>query len=181
MKYLTYRTYVFVERHLSPIDKGIQSAHAVIEYYNEAKIWNKTDEKNNFDKWATFDKTLILLDGGCVNDLDDIEETLSINLIHHGSFREPDLDNILTSIAVVVDERVFNKEDYPDYQEWLKKEKKMYFTKSEDFYYYFNANNCDFTNNEVMHNSLYKEWVNFIGGKKNVILREMINNRKLAK
>ena len=33
MKYLTYRTYVFVERHLSPIDKGIQSAHAVIEYY----------------------------------------------------------------------------------------------------------------------------------------------------
>lgn len=180
MKDLTYKTYVFVEKHLSPIDKGIQASHAVIEFYNEAKLWNKIKENSNFDRWAHFDKTLILLDGGSVNNLDEIDEILSENLIHHGSFREPDMDNILTAIAVVVDERVFNRKEYPDYQDWLIKEKKMYFANSEDFYYYFDISNCNFTNNNI-HKSLYKEWVEFVGGKENVVLRELINNRKLAR
>lgn len=29
-----YRMYCFVERHLSPIDKGIQAAHSIVEYSN---------------------------------------------------------------------------------------------------------------------------------------------------
>ena len=67
---LKYRMYILVERHLSPFDKGIQSAHAVAEYYNECRLWNKKEEMKAFDKWANEDKTLILLNGGTVIDLD---------------------------------------------------------------------------------------------------------------
>ena len=48
---LKYRMYILVERHLSPLDKGIQSAHAVAEYYNECRLWNKKEEMKAFDKW----------------------------------------------------------------------------------------------------------------------------------
>ena len=44
---LKYRMYILVERHLSPLDKGIQSAHAVAEYYNECRLWNKKEELKN--------------------------------------------------------------------------------------------------------------------------------------
>ena len=54
-KILEQRMYVFVERHLSPIDKGIQSAHAVVEYSNKfSKNENfEVDGKfeGGFDTW----------------------------------------------------------------------------------------------------------------------------------
>ena len=183
MEELTYRTYVFVERHLSPLDKGIQSAHAIIEYYNDAKLWNKEEESANFDKWAHFDKTLILLGGGTVNDLDDLDEKLTELRIHHGSFREADLDNILTAIAVVVDERVFNKEKYPDFEEWAAKEKKDITPKQEVgwCYYTIKTDSSTISISEDKKPIYYKEWVEFIGGEKNVFLRQFIQNKKLTR
>lgn len=175
MKELQYRMYVFVERHLSPIDKGIQASHAVIELYNEAKLWNKTKESIIFDKWAHFDKTLILLDGGNVNDLNNLSEYLSENGIHYGAFAEEDLDNILTAVAVVVDERIFNKKDYPDFETWLNEIKGVTF---DDGYCYL----YDKSNHEVIEQQdFYNEWVEYIGGEKNLRLRELINNKKLAR
>lgn len=183
MEELTYRTYVFVERHLSPIDKGIQSAHAIIEYYNEAKLWNKEEESANFDKWAHFDKTLILLDGGTVNDLDELDEKLTELRIHHGSFRETDLDNILTAIAVVVDERVYNKEKYLDFDEWVTKEYRdaIMSTQEVGCYYNIKTDSSTISISEDKKPIYYKEWVEFIGGEKNVFLRQFIQNKKLTR
>jgi hypothetical protein len=82
-------------------------------------------------------------------------DLLNENGVLFSEFREPDINDALTGIAFIVDERVFNKEDYPDYE-------------------------------EVIHESMLvqmqhrKEWVDRIGGGKNVFLREFLTNFRLA-
>ena len=158
------RMYVFVERHLSPIDKGIQATHAVTEFYNDSKIWNKKVDLKKFDEWCAFDKTLILLDGGIVKNLDEIVDNFQTNNIHCGVFREPDLDNIVTAVAVLVDERVYNiKHYYTDFSEYV-----------DDVY-----NGVAYI--EEDSETVYNNYLTVIGGEKNSILKTLINHTKLAK
>ncbi len=155
---LQYRMYVLAERHLSPLDKGIQSAHAICEYYNLSKKYSKNVEY--FDKWSMTDKTIIVLNGGTVIDLNETIEIMCQNDIDLlGIFREIDLGDIVTAISVLVDERVFDHIKYPDFEEW-----------------------CEtFENKDKENSTLYDEWVTFIGGKQNVFLRNFLNSKKLAK
>lgn len=154
---LKYHMYVLVERHLSPLDKGIQSTHAVVEYYNECRLWNKKEALKAFDKWANEDKTLILLNGGSVIDLDKTLGLFEENNIAYGAFREPDLDNIVTAVAVLADERIF-EDKYMPFNMWVMK---------------------------ALLNDPYafheREYEKYIGGHENVILKEFLNSKKLAK
>lgn len=101
-----YRMYCFVERHLSPIDKGIQAAHSIVEYSKEYGNYP------SYYRWANYDKTIILLNGGNINDLDDICKELNEWKIKYTLFKEEDLGGIVTSVAVLVDDRVFDEEYY---------------------------------------------------------------------
>lgn len=100
-----YRMYCFVERHLSPIDKGIQAAHSIVEYSN------LYGENVDYVIWSLSDKTIVLLNGGSVTDLCDICKELNEWNINFSIFREEDLGSIVTSIAVLVDDRVFASEE----------------------------------------------------------------------
>lgn len=155
---LQYSMYVLAERHLSPLDKGIQSAHAICEYYNLVKKYSKNVEC--FDKWSMTDKTIIVLNGGTVIDLNETIEIMHQNDVDLlGIFREIDLGNIVTAVSVLVDERVFDHIKYPDFEEW-----------------------CEIIENKDKENStLYDKWVTFIGGKQNVFLRNFLNSKKLAR
>lgn len=99
------RMYCFVERHLSPIDKGIQAAHSIVEY---SKLYS---EEVEYDLWAYYDKTIIILNGGTVADLNDICRELNEHNINYALFKEEDLGNIITSIAILVDEATVNYEE----------------------------------------------------------------------
>lgn len=44
-------------------------------------------------------------------------ETLKANKIKCAAFYEPNLNYALTAICFLVDERVFNKKDYPDFEQ----------------------------------------------------------------
>lgn len=103
------RMYCFVLRQLSPIQKGIQAAHSVAEYMLKYKNEQRTE------MWAYNDKTLVLLDGG---DADEIEETYN-KLVEIGvpvvAFRESSLKDIVTSVCIIADERCWNKTKFPDY------------------------------------------------------------------
>lgn len=114
-----YRMYCFVERHLSPIDKGIQAAHSIVEYSNQYS--------NNVDYtiWSYSDKTMVLLNGGTVNDLCDICKKLNDYSINYSLFKEQDLGNVITAVAVLVDDRSFNNVNQ---DEW----KEEYFVLSEE-------------------------------------------------
>lgn len=111
---LTYRMYGWVNYQLSgTVHVGIQYGHAVIEYSN--KYFN-TEE---YQKWSKKDKTFIVLNGGATNDtyteygLQSIVKKLEELGVKFATFREPDLNNALTGICLLVDERVFDSINYP--------------------------------------------------------------------
>ena len=171
-KKLEKRMYFLVMYNLSAIQQGIQCGHAALEYVLE--------NKDDLDVWDFVEnhKTWIILNGGTSNSgekgfygqpaekgtMELYYDTLVEKGIKVSKFHEPDLNNSLSAIALIVDERVFNKEDYPDFEGYLAKTMK-------DFAINFNM---DITE---QYAEQYKEWEKLIGGKKNVFLKEFLSPR----
>lgn len=129
-----YRMYGFVPYNLSPIQQGIQFGHGVVEYANQ--FFDTPD----YQEWSQECKTFIILNGGTTNHsfgkdhvrkgtLNQHLETIHKMGIDYAYFCEPDLGDQLTAVVFLVDERVYNKEKYPDYgddlgiDDFFKKEK----------------------------------------------------------
>ena len=111
-----YRMYGLVPYNLSPIQQGIQFGHAVVEYGLE---FFGTQE---YQEWARRDKTFIILNGGTTNDNTMRLGTLQQNyfeLTDRGikvrEFHEPDLGDQMTAVVFLVDDRVFDRVNWPDY------------------------------------------------------------------
>ena len=108
-----YRMYSLVLRQLNPIQKGIQSAHSIVEYVR--KYYKSTE----YIQWATVDKTIIMLDGGTYSELKECRDTL-INLgVPYATFYEEDLGDIMTSISFLVEDKVWDSKSYPSYEDEL--------------------------------------------------------------
>lgn len=144
-----YRMYCLAERHLSSIQKAIQSAHAVVEY--SLKYGDTFDYK----KWAEVDKTLIVLDGGCVPELVECEEILSQFNYPFAVFKEPDLGDILTCVCFIADDRIY------DYKNWG--------TSFDNF--------AELVSPAKVQ---YDTWLNDIGGKKAEAVKMLISNLRIA-
>ena len=171
--YLEYRMYGMVPYNLSPIQQGIQFGHAVVEYgrlstvmFSHAKLYNK---------WADEDKTFIILNGGTTNNnpnklgsLNKHTETLSMNGIRFASFYEPDLGDQLTAFVFLVDERVYNRELYPD------------FVKEVLPWGRHKPSDKQLLELEEKNTKNYEHWVDKIGGKQNAFLREYLRPLRLA-
>jgi hypothetical protein len=115
-----YRMYSMVLRQLNPMQKGIQSLHAVVEYGEMVKSGNiDATVKKAYNKWAKEDKTMIVLDGGVSDDLIEATWFLSDNNIPFTVFHEPDLYGVITSICFLADERVWDTKNYPSYDEFI--------------------------------------------------------------
>lgn len=156
---MEYRMYSFVLRQLNPIQKGVQTTHAVVEYAEK-----QGNDNEGYRKWANEDKTLIILDGGNYQDMMEIIGELFKLGIKFATFYEPDLNNMCTAIAVLADERVWNFEKYPPYPQ-----------------------SSTVVRDGVQVNFAvdikpipYDNWVEYIGGEANVKLRELIFSKRLA-
>ena len=112
------KMYHLVIYQLSGIQAGIQAGHAKDAY----SILYGNDEE--YKQWLNHDKTVILLNGGTTNSGNDGSavgtmqnhlQTLTDMKVKAEPFYEPDLNNAMTAIAFLVDERVWDKEKYPDY------------------------------------------------------------------
>jgi hypothetical protein len=117
-----YRMYGLVPYNISPIQQGIQFGHAVVEYGLE--YGHKSDDP--YLQWARNDKTFIILNGGTTNRNEDHWGTLNQSVLELGrlrvqytTFYEPDLGDQLTAIVFLVDERVWDKEKYPEFNKFL--------------------------------------------------------------
>jgi len=111
-----YRMYGLVPYNISPIQQAIQYGHAVVEYLNS--YFNEPD----CTEWRLNDKTFIILNGGTTNKsysefgtLNKHQQTLKFAGVRNASFFEPDLGNQLTAVVFLVDERVYDKKMWPDY------------------------------------------------------------------
>jgi hypothetical protein len=171
--YLEYRMYGLVPYNLSPIQQGIQFGHAIVEYQQDIKGLSNLDKI--YDKWAKQDKTFIILNGGTTNNTPDKLGTLNQylrTLIDNGVgtavFHEPDLGDQLTAVVFLVDERVFNRTLYPDFQE----EKLPYGVRKSSKKVEIEL--------EERNEANYQKWVEKIGGPKNAFLREFLKPLRLA-
>ena len=108
-----YRMYSLVLRQLSPIQKGVQSAHSIVEYIN--KFYKSTE----YIHWVNVDKTIIMLDGGTYQDLKECRDTLAEYGVPYSTFYEQDLGNLMTSISFLMEDKIWDSKTYPSYEEEL--------------------------------------------------------------
>jgi len=180
---LKFRMYFFVPYNISPIQQAIQAGHAALEYAHQYR------DSSDFLNFIKNDKTWIILNGGTTNhniepsseggtqyvgSLDQILDSIGFAHINHSSFYEPDLNNALTAVCFLADERVWDYETYPDFID-----------------FYANLFPNDMTpqrrvelrlksEEELKQLPYYNEWVEFLGGNKNVFLRQLLKGKKLA-
>jgi len=176
---LELRMYGLVNYQLTGIQQGIQFLHGVVEYGEMAKEKGR-DILEQYNKWANIHKTVILLNGGTTNNNLERLGTLNQNLqtlidkqIICSKFEEPDLGDQITSVVFLIDERVFNKEKYPDFVFDNQSNKTPgYGMWSND------PLNPDFINKE--ERKRWEDWVESIGGETNLWLRSWLKQFRLA-
>lgn len=110
-----YRGYFFALMQLSPIQAGIQAAHCVSEMTLEYNYI--------FDEWAQSHKTIILLNGGNHQDLNQLYDELKIitktliykigganNHLPVVKFTEDEqsLNNATTCVGIIIPNRVYD-------------------------------------------------------------------------
>ena len=195
MKKLELRMYGLTPYNISPIQQGIQFGHAVVEYGQKMKYLGEHNQSLNiqYNDWADNWKTFIILNGGVSNhsvnrysDTEDFFGSMEKNLklledndVEVGTFYEPDLNDMLSGIVFIVDERIFNKKDYPDFSNWLMSSKYAELIRTFDTDVNTIAEYIKNSTNKEDQKA-YKEWVSLVGGEKNVFLRDFLKNFRLA-
>ncbi|CAG7580937.1 MAG: hyphothetical protein [uncultured marine phage] len=186
MNKLELRMYGLVPYNISEIQKGIQYGHAVVEYGQMSKL--KGDETLSlYDDWADNWKTFMILNGGTSNHTTGYVGTMESNLeklkeadITVAEFYEPDLNDMLSGIVFIVDERVFNSKDYPDFEDWIIENNSELLNLKKILYKNLSARKLARLVKESdlpKDKEAYEKWVDFIGGEKNVFLKEFLSPR----
>ncbi|MFA5207580.1 MAG: hypothetical protein WC428_02870, partial [Candidatus Paceibacterota bacterium] len=181
---LKLRMYFFVPYNISEIQKSIQAGHALGRY---ALKYGRKDPDHIVWNFLENHETWVILNGGTTNDERDFEgivagtmnqigDALNENHIDFSYFHEPDLNHALTAICFIADERVFDRERYPEFvnyfidnyrpsapAEEIVKIRMLLFEQLKDIY-----------------SKHYKEWVRMIGGVKNEFLRDLLKDKRLA-
>ncbi len=171
--YLTYRMYGMVPYNMSPIQQAIQFGHGVVRYGRTVRDLGQAE--TIYNKWADKDETFIVLNGGTTNNNPERLGTLNKHLIalreaniRVQDFYEPDLGDQLTAVVFLVDERVFDKTQYPDFiQETLPWGRKK-------------PSEKELSQLEERNKVNYEHWAEKIGGTKNAFLREYLKPLRLA-
>lgn len=180
--------YFFVPYQLTGVQKGIQAGHAALEY---ARKYGKSEEFIDFmDNW----KTWIILNGGTTNSsrdftgesqgtLNQIADQLSLgdgiaDGIKMAYFKEPDLNDALTAVCFLADERVFNYKDYPDFPEWIVTQDLV--NEDEKLNSYIDLKMKEEEDYKKLFPGMYPIWVSRMGGPENVFLRNLLKGKKLA-
>ena len=151
------------------IARGLRLSHE--EYYTYG----------GFNEWRK-DKILIVLNGRTsyselneatkspLEDLNNYNLQLGKFHIETGTYYSNEINNQLTCIVFLGDERVFNKEKYPDFDKFLLQFKDIIDTFDKDRSY--NSIVKEITENR---STIYEDWVTSIGGKRNEFLRDFLN------
>jgi len=179
-KFLELRMYGFVPYNISEIQKGVQFNHANDVY---------SLEHGTEPTYLTFKRewmTNIILNGGTSNEGHMVKqgfketmykgtmqrhlEDLEANDIKVGKFYEPDLNSMLSAICFLVDERVFNRELYPDFVAPPYPDMDENHPSSMQI----------FNDWSDQKEAQYENWVDKIGGPKNEFLRIFLADKRLA-
>lgn len=101
-----YRLYSFTNMYISPIQRGIQTAHIVGEL---SQIHNK----DVYNQWASIDKTIVVLEGGNQKNLQNIYDSIVSSSLSKvfpfAAFYEDEdsLNGALTAVGIIVPEMIY--------------------------------------------------------------------------
>jgi hypothetical protein len=99
------------------------------------------------------------------------------NNVEFASFNEPDLGDQLTAVVFIVDERVFNRKKYPDFEDWVIENYGDLIVGNGSSYKIAN----EIRNSKSKHDKkVYQEWIKIVGGEKNAFLKDFLKNFRLA-
>jgi hypothetical protein len=162
---LEYRGYGIIPYNVKPIQAGIQYSHSIVEYVLE------NFNTKAFRLWGKLHKTAVLLNGGTSNHSENryseeeyigtMEQHLKMlkdNDVTFSTFYEPDLNDMLSCIFLITDERTFNIKKYPDYGMKYNLESKTF-------------EKLSFWTPGIKPT---EDWIESIGGKKNYFIREYL-------
>lgn len=104
------RCYHLCNMYLSPIQQGIQAAHAQMELFVKYNL--HCEEGEQLYDWAENHKTMICLNGGFLSHMEDLKDfldTINTNTYPWSTFYEAEesLGGMLTNIAIVLPERIY--------------------------------------------------------------------------
>lgn len=184
---LALRLYFFTIYQLMGMQGGIQSGHAALRFVLK---YGRHDPNHMIWDFIERHETWVVLNGGTTNDeldfdnvpqgtLNQIGDGLQENNIEFAYFREPDLNNSLTALCFIADERVFNKKEYPDFKDFLFNIGRF----ANDKEFMDMRLDVERMSDEMLtekYYSDYKSWVRLVGGVKNVFLRDLLKGKKLA-
>lgn len=120
------RLYTFTHSMLSPIAKGIQSLHSTVELFNSytPNPGNNEEVRVNDDiskdaysilfDWSLNHKTVISLNPGVSSDLEELNYLFQDpeNFYPWAVFNEDSLKGLITSISIVLPEKIYNMAYY---------------------------------------------------------------------
>jgi len=181
---LRKRAYFFVPYNISPIQQGIQAGHALGRY---ALKYGRKDPDHVVWDFLENHETWVILNGGTTNEerdfegivagtLNQIGDSLLAKDIEFSYFHEPDLNHALTALCFVADERVFDRELYPDFINFFIDNYRTSAPAQEIVGIRMLSNEAL----QEMYSDHYKEWVRLVGGVKNVFLRDLLKDKRLA-
>ena len=100
------RAYFFTNMYLSQIQRGIQAGHVI----GEMSI--KYDHCSDFYKWALYNKTMIVLNGGMNDNLEKITELFNNNEnpYNWAYFQESEeaLNCAVTCVGIILPENIYD-------------------------------------------------------------------------
>ena len=159
---------------------GIQLTHAALRYARQFSA-------DNPEVWDFVEnhETIIMLDGGTMNEQRDFEGVSQGTMnqiadklleadIQFSYFHEPDLNGGLSALCFLCSEQVFNFEDYPDFTDYYISKYVSSIKTAEE------CKSMGFMTMKEEYPDAYKEWVRYMGGIKNVFLRELTKDKKKA-
>jgi hypothetical protein len=128
-----YRGYVFVNRALSSIQKGVQGTHATVEMFNNFILTGAPKEglgaraSYALDEWTKNHKTLVYVDCGFHQEiLDFYEEAKSFCApmgLPHALFREDEwtMNCMATAFAIIVPSTIYDYdiEEFDAMSKWV--------------------------------------------------------------
>ena len=188
-KDLEKKIYVFVPYNISDKQKGIQALHGAQKY--DRKYEGSTMLHDFIDNHMT----CIMLDGGTTNSHPERLGTLNIILqeildfnnrseneyIPFSYFEEPDLNDALTAVAFIADERVFDYDTYLEFFTWLTEVKMT--PEASLIMVKKNPQMRRYTPEQFkdLFPEYYNEWVKIVlGGYDIELLRNLTRGKKLA-
>jgi hypothetical protein len=177
------RMYGIVPYNISEIQKGIQFGHGVVEYMLQYGTTPLCKD------WATNHKTFIILNGGTTRNSPTISiehagtmQQLALELstcVPMATFYEPDLNNALTSVNFIVEDRIFSDE-LSIKDNFLPEARTIeYFLNHYD--QFIKAEEGDKEAEEALSiGTFLRDFLVEIGGVRNLKLRTIVENLKLA-